>query len=396
MIARACAVAVLAHAFIAHTGSAQAELRGEEAAPPGPIVGVDEQGVTIGPTEPAAGGPATPVVIGWDRVRGILGPRAAEFDAYRDQSDMAWRARTRLERGDAPAAEPLLEKLFQTHAGKRGPTAALVAEGLLRCRLGRGAHVAAIEAWLATLAAAGAPGAPAFHPDWASEAGLAPVIDPATGLVPAIPPIWVGPGASQVLGTSRWPGSSEAAPATKPMMLAALYAVAANFEAGQDVSLPQIDSTDAGVQLVRLVVQSRVGDAAQRHAARTTLQQRLPKPGAGPESVSPAPPWVEAWCRAAVGRSLIREPELEQKQLGIVELLLVQVRCRQGHPYLGGVALAEASAALAETGDAAGAASLRAELLSQYPEHPVLEWAPMRARPVTDPSAGQPGGPTPK
>lgn len=398
MIARACAAAfVLAPAAFALSARAQVELRGEDAVPPGEIVGMDEQGVTLAATEPAGAGAGTTLVIGWDRVRTIMGPRAGEFAPFREHAERAWRARTRLERGDAIGAEPLFEELFKVHRGRRGQTAGVVGEGLLRCRLGRGAHVAAIEAWLATLEASAQPSPPGANADWASAAGLAPVIDAATGLVPAIPPIWVGPGASRVVaGQSPWPGSAEAAPASKPAMLAALYAVAANFEAGQDVTLPQIDSTDPGVQLVRLIVQSRVGDGAQRHAARTTLEQRLPKAGAGGDARSGVPPWVEAWCRAAVGRSLIREPELEQKQLGIVELLHVQVRFRQVHPYIAGIALAEASAVLGETGDAAGASTLRSELLAQYPEHPVLEWAPMRARPLSDPPAGPPGGPTPK
>src|SRR6185436_14279511 len=78
-------------------------------------------------------------------VQGESAKKAAEFEAL---STKAWRARTRAERGDWAAAEPLFEELFPLIEGKDGPTAAMVAEGLVRCRLRRGAQGAALWPWL--------------------------------------------------------------------------------------------------------------------------------------------------------------------------------------------------------------------------------------------------------
>lgn len=366
-----------AFAAIATLAMTQVELRGGEPAPPGEVVGVDAQGVTLG-TSAGEGRPPRPaVILAWDRVRSIFGPGSGEFESFRADADRAWRARTRLERGDAIAAEPLFEELFARHRAQRGATAAVVAEGLLRCRLRRGAHGAAFEAWLATLAATEPGPTPILHADWSLQAGLPPVIDASTGLVPAIPPIWVGPSAAQVLGgQAPWPGSEAPLPTTKPAMLASLYLAAARFEAGEAVTLPQIDSTDPGVQWVRQIVQSRVGDASQRDAARTALVARLsPRPSA---NGTPSAEWIEVWTRAAIGRSLIREPSTEQKQLGIIELLHVPARLSSVHPYLAGTCLAEAAVTLADLGDRAGAARLAAELARDHPTHPVLDWPPVR------------------
>jgi hypothetical protein len=41
-----------------------------------------------------------PLIIGWDRVRGLGGDQKAEWGKYAEVADKAWRARTRLERGD--------------------------------------------------------------------------------------------------------------------------------------------------------------------------------------------------------------------------------------------------------------------------------------------------------
>ena len=83
----------------------QVELRGDEVAPPGQVVAMDEAGVHLG-----TGAGARTMVIGWDRVRRVHGQMPAEFAGT---ADKAWRARTRVERGDFIAAEPLLEDLFE-------------------------------------------------------------------------------------------------------------------------------------------------------------------------------------------------------------------------------------------------------------------------------------------
>src|SRR5690606_26027526 len=114
----------------------------DEPAPPGEIVTVDEQGVTVR-------GDATQTVISWDRIRTVSGDHAAIAANHANVADRLWRARTRIERGDWRLGEPLFEGLFATYGALTGPASAVAAEGLLRCRLRRGAQAASVEPWLA-------------------------------------------------------------------------------------------------------------------------------------------------------------------------------------------------------------------------------------------------------
>jgi hypothetical protein len=349
------------------TTSAQVSLRGGAPAPAGEVARVDESGVWLAPR--VGNGLGRPsVVVGWDRVRRIAGDGESDAIAYADVADALWRARTRLERGDFVAAEPLFERYFEEYRGKAGPTAAVVAEGLLRCRIRRAAHIAAVEPWLALLAARQSEQVTPWHrPEWASEAGLGSVIDPATGLSPSLPPIWL-----------NWPSVgawARSAPAVyegeRAAQLASLYLISAQHEAGIPAAVPSGPISDPGVRIVWEIVASRAGDEAQRSNARSRLRDRLRPPGQGAD---PTPAWLEAWCRAAIGRSLVLEQDPEQRRLGVIELLHVPARFSATHPYLAGIALAEASATLASLGDDAGAEVLRQELELLYAEHPVRDW----------------------
>lgn len=343
--------------------ASQLVLRGGETPPTGSITSVDAAGVVT-----AAPG-AAPIVISWDRVRAVEGEWAPQAERYLPDADRAWRARTRLERGDSFGAEPLFEQLFETYRGQSGATAAVISDGLLRCRLRRGAHVAAIDPWLSTLTAS-QPGVQVLHASWASQAGLLPAVDPATGLAPALPPMWLS--WPSVEAFARQPPPEIKDPRTAG--LRALYLASARFECGQDATIPPVGVNEPGSQIVREIVLARAGSAEQRGAARKALEERMRGSAA-----NPTPAWLEAWCRAAIGRSLLREVEVEQRQLGVVELLHIPARFSSMHPYLAGMALAEASVALRDMGDANGADTLARELAEGYSSHPVLEWPKFRS-----------------
>lgn len=319
----------------------QVEFRGGIAPVPGEVTEVSAQGATIGGT-----------VVAWDRIRTITGDGAVAeaFAEYSLIAEQAWRARSRLQRGDTLGAEPLFEQLFERYRGSKGPMSRLVCEGLLRCRLRRGAIVGATEAWLATLDIGGGG-------EWAVDANLPPVIDGETGLVPALPPMWTASSAVASLTGMAKPTSEQAS------VLAAWYARAAAFECG--LELPTLPARSGGASLVAEIVVSRTGTREEREAARKALRDRLE---AGPMAA-----WREAWCRAALGRSLILEEDEEQRLLGIVELLHVPARFADVHPYLAGLALAEAAGALRALGDAAGAQRLEAELREHFPTHSALD-----------------------
>ncbi len=367
---------------------AQVHLRGGEVTPAGEVIAVDSPGIVLGP-------PPGTMVISWDRVRTVDGSWAEKSAPFLSIAEQAWRARTRLERGDPLSAEPLFEKLFVEYRGKQGPTASVIAEGLMRCRLRRAAHVAAIDPWLAFLVASTPAAVPALHPAWASEAGLAPSMDTATGLVPALPPIWLA--WPSVEAFARQSGA-EVYKNPKAAALAALYELSARFECGQKVQVPGAAMSDPGVQVVRDIVVSRIGDLEQRAAARKSLEDRVRSAGSlgAAAAANPVPSWLEAWCRAAIGRSLLREDSTEQKKLGVVELLNIPARFGVLHPYLAGMALAESSVALRGVGDSVGADILARELMEKFPSHPVLDWplfraaAPARAAVTTRPAEPKP------
>lgn len=348
-------------------------LRGSDPPLAGQVLDISDQGVLV--ELPPAGDRTTPqrVLVGWDRVARLPAAHQAQAAPFAPIADAAWRARSRLERGDAVAAEPLFEQLFHDYAWRQGPTSALVAEGLLRCRLRRGAQVMAVEPWLSLLAAQTTPVASAprvLGADWASRSDLDPILDAETGLVPGLPPIWLDwPGLASLTDPAVVPlpatGIADAARSTAAQ-LAQWYHAAAAFEVGRPVPLPELsDTAPPSVRFVADIVTARAADLPRRAAARDRLIQRL---------ALNLPPWQEAWCRAAIGRSFLREADPDLRVRGILELLHLPARFDQVHPYLAGLALAESVVALERAGDHHAAATLHAELVIRYQGHPALAW----------------------
>ena len=344
------------HAALLAVCLGQVTLRGGAPAPPGEVVGVTDQGVQIGATG-GDGRASVHELIPWDRVRRVGGAFADDAVVYEWASDAAWRARTRLDRGDAVAAEPLFMRLFDRYRDGRGPLSAMVSEGLMRCRLLRRAHAAAVDPWLVLVRT----GAAERRSSAAATFGGAP-----TALVPALPPIWLDTasvrafaGAASPVGAAMPPGDRDA---NRALELAELYHHAACRTCGIASTLPQQDVADAEVPFVRALVIAQVSDnAGEREAARRELRGVIARV---------REPWAEAWCRVAIGRSLLLEPDSEQRLLGVVELLHLPARLERASPYLTGIALSESATALEELGDTAGAARLRREFAQRFSDHP--------------------------
>lgn len=356
----AVALAITVALVQVDSGSEVVLRRGVEP-PAGRVLGVSLDGVRVG--EDGGGS----VLIGLDRVIRVEGRYEADWLVVSEEAERVWRATRRLERGDAPAAEPMLEELFEVYRGRTGPTAAVVAEGLLRCRVRRGSQVTAVEAWLAHLDATRGSEAAWFG---GGAGDGSDVIDGATGLAPALPPMWVDLPAVQSYASSdagEW--SSETA-----NDFSRLYRHAARFESGwRDERMPDVPD-GPGVSLVKAIVGARAGDAGERAANRERLRGMASAENPG---------WVEAWRRAGIGRSLVLEEDRESQLLGVVELLAVPALLNREHPYLSGLCLAEAAVALARLGDVGGAERVRRELLDRHPDHPVTGWAPIRDWSVT-------------
>ncbi len=310
--------------------------------------------------------------LGWDRVASLEGLAPELARQVAPVADKAWRARIRLERGDALAAEPIYEDLFRAFQARRGATACAVAEGLLRCRLRRGAQAGAIAPWLAWVRASD-PSMPAPVLDITSPPSQPPLIDPGTGLCPFLPPVWLNVASVQAFARAdaRTGDDSEA---KRGLALEGMYRLAARFEVGlageSEANALPVRSADPGVSLVAQIVAARAADPDKRKDARQLLLARLRQR---------MPAWEESWVRVGIGRSLLREQDGEERLIGLAHLLHVPARLRAAQPYLAGVALAETALVEAGLGNMPAAQRLKRDIMEGLPGHPALDMEALAA-----------------
>lgn len=353
----------------AQLASATLVLR-DGAAPPAMLVrDVTPDGVLLVAGESDS---AATQLVTWDRIASVQGSWRERAEPYRALSSDLWRARVRLERGDALGAEPLLEKHLDEFNGRRGPLAAMVWSGVLRCRVTRQAQSAAIVAWAGWARSGEAEVTFAGRAKSGDDLRDTAIIDGGTGLAPQLAPIFLPTPSLQIVAAAM-PRTIE----TKADRLLAMYAAAADFELGRSATLPPRDDSDVALALTWDIVAARVGDDAAKAKARTNLEQRL--------TADEPPRWQEAWVRVALGRLMLAGKEAEERRLGAAMLLHVPARLADAHPFLAGVALAEVSAALGREGNLTAAQAVLARLQREYPGHPALSWEGLRAVRSGDP-----------
>ncbi len=216
---------------------------------------------------------------------------------------------------------------------------------------------------------------------------LPAITDEATGLVPRLPPILStldNPAGARLLAdTSLSPGGGGGSSSE----IAILYRLAAQFEGDptKPVTVPATRTTDDAVLMVWEIVSSRVGSPDERKFARAKLVRRVASAliAQGEEAASESgnagtsasaslgvtatsARWVESWCRAAIGRSLIRESTPAEIRQGIIEMLHVPARFGDVTPELARLVLADAGQALAGLGETAAAATLKDERTRRF------------------------------
>ncbi|NNM25325.1 MAG: hypothetical protein HKO59_04960, partial [Phycisphaerales bacterium] len=327
------------------------------AAPPitGTNAVIDGAGVTLR----VSGGSL--VTVAWDRVRDVVleppdDTRLSVLPRYRDDATRLWRARTRVERGDTALAEPLLERLFETYRGQTNETALVIANGLLRCRLARGAHASAVLPALEVIRLRRA----GFETE--SYRNLPPVIDPATQLAPQLAPAWIPGRPLETLDrdlATYDPGNDDVVAA-----MARLYHHAVRTTLGRPddpVTLDGDVGRHPGIVRLGLLVACTDPDSDQRNAARRRLLEEL----------DGWPAWAQAWARFGRGVSLLQEPGDGRRRRGMVELLHLPARYGREVPFLTGLALARVAEASRADGETETAAVLEAELVRRFPNHPV-------------------------
>lgn len=327
--------------------------------------------VTLRPPGSADQSSARTTELGLDQVRFVSGGLAPLFRNVSHISEDLWRARNRLETGDLNGAEPLYDLHFKILAGVEGPTAQALHGGLLLCRLARGAQVLSLEPWLYYVHAAGDQHNTTrimVRGGSSSEPSDLTAVDPVTLLCPAMPPIWLDSPALRVVPQRVGTLTGRAA------RFAALYDAARSAELVRDSSLTLGNAPvreDFGEWLCWQIVSSRTGNASQRQQARGLLREITNEQ---------QPPWVHAWCRVAIGRSLTLETDEESKLLGVAELLTVPTVFAFASPYLTGLAYVQASVTLHQLGDHEGSDAIAAAFLKAMPGHPAAEWEPFANR----------------
>jgi hypothetical protein len=337
----------------------------------GQIISVEDAGVTIR-TLPAGGRVGTSQLLPWDRVREVRQrlphPNLEEYLAMAEQ---LWRARSRLERNDAALAEGLFEQLFERFRGQAHETALIVAEGLLRCRLERGANELAVL--------------PALEVVRLRRAGLetdrfrmlVPIFDADYDLCPTLPPAWMDVRTTQTSTMNSSGGSHllirldrelaryEAHDDEVVAAIAVLYQHALRnlHDVGQESGRVPADvraaQRHAGVRLLRDIVTLTEREAAasdRRRAAETRLQRQI----------DDGHPWIEAWVRYFEGVSLLAGDEADGDR-GVAVLAHLPARFDRSQPYLTNLALQRMAAHLEARGRTEQAASMRAELARRFP-----------------------------
>ncbi|MEM7623370.1 MAG: hypothetical protein AAF235_09220 [Planctomycetota bacterium] len=324
--------------------------------------------------------------LSWDRVRALRGPVAADAEPMLAIGHDLWRARTRLERGDGINAEAGFERvLLAIDRRKTGEppspfgdgaseTESVASEGLLRCRLRRGAGLASVSPWLQLVASDGV--------NTSRFRGYLPLAPAETQLIPALPPIWVpGPSVAAFAGSSPDLRLASSSTGTGPAAtLGLLYRASAKAAAGDHegarTTLAAIGARqrDSGEVIDRdaAFVAAIVGTLAHDTQAESELRSI--------RVLADLEPWRRAWADAAIGVGTVTGPGEDRERLLRGAALLADVRVRSDRllPKLAGTALAYAAFGLERAGDVEGAARIAADLDASFPGHAALRWSAMQ------------------
>lgn len=318
-----------------------------------PIVTMDDAGVTVR----LANGDLQ--VIPWDLVRD-LEPDASDpqLAAKLEGARELWRARVRLQRNDPSLAEPIFERLFERYRGQSNECALIVAEGLLRCRLARGAQEMAVIPFLEMIRLRRAGLTTDRYDD------LIVIYDPEFGLCPQLAPAWVNRETLEKVQRDLDAYDSPDDDVLRALVEAYHKSIQAALQGPAvlaEADWPQWPNHD-GIDLLEDLLGTMAPEKDRRTSSRIRLLRRIPQ----------VPPWTEAWIRHRVGMSLLTEPDEPSRQKGLVSLAHLPARFGRVTPYLTALGIARMARELEAEGRPEEAAILRAELERRFPGHPIL------------------------
>ncbi len=297
------------------------------------------------------------ISLAWPEIADVSGPARGAMPDRLGLAERAWRGLSRLERGDRVAAEPALEDAFNEAGRGVGATSKVIAEGLLACRLARGAQALAVEPLVYVILNR-------------TRGDQTDGFDPDYGLPTTLPPIWgARSGLSsmvQALGSIDFDAYERS---ERARQIATIYLASALHEISGQAELPAFTPTDDGVRFLQEMTLARIGNESEREAMRAALESRL---------TDEAPEWIRAWARAGIGMSLLMEQDTRSGRLGIVQLLHVPALYGQSQPYLAGVCLSRAAVRLEEMGRRDEALLLARTFRQDFNEHEAGRMPAMR------------------
>ena len=308
------------------------------------------------------------IQIAWDQVRDVeLGsgdPLRGQLKNRLNRATRIWRARSRLQRGDHALAEPLFAELFEADPARTSEVDLIIAEGLLRCRLERGAMEDALLPALevSRLLRLG------VKTDRYSD--LVPVHDAEQPLCHFLPPVWVDESKIPrlVRHLEEWDAGEDSllseVSAQYKFLLENQFGVRSNSQDGID-SLTDAADDEFGAELLRWSILSRDESPDVRRRTRVAMQSQLDR----------QPGWKKAWLHFLLGVSLLEEPGAGLRRQGLVQLAWLPARYSNEQPYLSGIAMAIMADELARQGDIDSARLLFGELKERFPNHPVFSSA---------------------
>ncbi len=277
----------------------------------GVVDAIDRQGIEI-----RVDGQVIPISVPWYDVRALT-PETGEYRAYRQTAEDAWRAHTRLVRGDFFSAESIYNELSGQYLWRVGPQSADVSLGLVRCRLDRGDRVDAVLPMLSWLRATTV--------DRFSGLRLVDEYDEAFGVFVGLPPVFGSDDRVERLG--KLPGVDRITDRQRAIF--GYYQLALDRSVHHTPEAQMVldeltelvrgrEGRDSGMRLIEeMVIAQAHPDSQKRLASRAALRRRIR---------TDRDTWVELWARLAIGVSLMGEGDVESNERGVIELIHVVVR----------------------------------------------------------------------
>lgn len=316
------------------------------------VTAVDDDGILL--DKPRAGGTDR---LTWDEIeRGRVSPELqGEFNRLKDElGPPLFKLRQRMRIGDYAGLLAPAEELYPRFAPRQSQTAYLVCQSLMWGRLAAGQREAAVEPFLRCV--------DLLAREVADPRRLAGprrlLVNADSPVCGDLPPVWLDrqaakevlPAVQTLIKEMPMPRPAEAY-----IYYASLAATAREFDEAAKV-LDAIADASGGARHGRDVIRGQIEIERGRPASAAALDA----------AEKAGPPAVAALAQYWRGLRFLAAKDADQKQDGLLSLLSIPANDKGDQAELAAAALHQSALALAELGDAAGAAAVRRELATRY------------------------------